>query len=178
MCTPLVLGSCSHKSGGSLEGKYKRQEQKQHPSDGWPTEEVPMLGLKTRRKSRQWGQSFKGPLGSRGQKAVSLFLERRWHPPTGFLKGCALQMGKVLHFLLWSSSEPVVWVWKRPGVAQCSAGHQPSTPSGSRPPDPNQCASRVRADRETGRGYISYLMGQNKAVIFLLDEKVLICFTS
>lgn len=114
-----------------------------------------------------------------GDKRPSVsFWREDGRPPTGFLKGCALQMGKVLHFLLWSSSEPVVWVRKRPGVAQCSAGHQSGTPSCSRPPDPNQCASRVRADRETGRGYISYLMGQNKAVIFWLDEKVLICFTS
>lgn len=83
------------------------------------------------------------------------------------LRGVNSKWGRFCTFPSGLPSEPVAWVWKRPGVAQCSAGHQPGKLSCLRPPDPNQCASRVRADRETGSGYISYLDGTEQSFYFL-----------
>lgn len=83
------------------------------------------------------------------------------------LRAVNSKWGRFCTFPSGLPSEPVVGVWKNPGVVQCSVGHQPGTPSCSRPPDPNQCASRVRADRETGRGYISYLAGTEQSFYFL-----------
>lgn len=110
-----------------------------------------MPGLKTRWKGAQLGQFAKAPLDSREQTVVSLCKEDAHHP-TGLCKGCTLQKGKVLHFLLWSSQGPVSWVWERSGLVQCSSVcHEPATPSCSWPPDTNQYISRVRAGGGTGK---------------------------
>lgn len=64
------------------------------------------------------------------------------------LRGVHSEWGRFCTFSSGLPSEPVVRVWKSPGVAQCSAGHQPGTPSCSGPPDPNQLQA---GSEHTGR---------------------------
>lgn len=80
---------------------------------------------------------------------VSLQREDRSHP-TGVNEGCALQMGNILHFLLWSSQEPVAYEF---GTGQAWSSVLPSATSQPHPHDhDHQTLINTQAGQVVGQG--------------------------